>query len=114
MKPTVKRVLTLLALLTVLSTVVVGIRYELRKKAQKKREAAYASSLHFYTEELKIGMTRKEVEEYLRAKNTTFMRMCCVDFSGSRASLDDLTRIGQEDAPWFCSENNVYVAFHTL
>jgi len=111
MKPLVKRVLTLLAFLAVLSTVVVGIRYESKKKAQKKREVGYESSLRSYTQELKLGMTRKEVEGYFRAKNTKFMRMCCVDFGGSRASLDDLTRIGQEDAPWFCSESNVYIAF---
>ena len=111
MKPLVKRVLTLLAFLAVLSTVVVGIRYKLKEKAQKKREAAYESSLRSYRQELKPGMTRKEVEGYLKAKNTPLMRMCCVDSGGNRSSLDDLTRIGQEDAPWFCSENNVYIAF---
>ncbi len=27
------------------------------------------------------------------------------------AGYDDLVKIGQESAPWFCAENNVYVAF---
>jgi len=26
-------------------------------------------------------------------------------------SLDDITKVGQEDAPWFCSEHHVFVAF---
>ena len=111
MKPMVKRVLTLLALLAVLSTVVVGIRYKSKEKAQKEREAAYESSLHSYRQELKPGMTRKEVERYLKAKNAPLIQMCCVDSAGNRSAFDDLTRIGQEDAPWFCSENNVYIAF---
>ena len=39
--------------------------------------------------------------------------MCCVDTSHdySKIVYDDLTKIGQEDAPWFCSENAVYIAF---
>jgi len=26
-------------------------------------------------------------------------------------TYDDLVKIGQEKAPWFCSEHNVYIAF---
>lgn len=43
--------------------------------------------------------------------------MCCVaNFRGQYvnhqgAGYDDLVKIGQESAPWFCAENNVYVAF---
>jgi hypothetical protein len=38
--------------------------------------------------------------------------MCCVDTNEfSKGVYDELTKIGQEDAPWFCSEKNVYVAF---
>ena len=43
--------------------------------------------------------------------------MCCVgNFTGQYVSLvgtgsDDLVKIGEETAPWFCSESNVYVAF---
>jgi len=32
----------------------------------------------------------------------------------NRSSLDDLVKIGKEDAPWFCSENNVYIAFQFI
>ena len=53
------------------------------------------------------------MEDYLRAKNIAFQQMCCVDSSelATRASWDDLVKVGTEPAPWFCSENNVYVAF---
>jgi len=53
-------------------------------------------------------MTRKEVESYLRAKALGFQRMCCID---ERSAFADLVKIGSEDAPWYCSEQNIYVAF---
>jgi len=75
---------------------------------QKKREAAYQSALQAYAQELKPGMNRKDVENYLRAKGVGFRQMCCIEQWGAFA---DLVKIGQEKAPWFCSENYVYVAF---
>jgi hypothetical protein len=57
-------------------------------------------------------MTRKEVEDYLRARHINFRQMCCVDVKTfSKGVYDDLAQIGQEDAPWFCSEKNIYIAF---
>jgi hypothetical protein len=58
-------------------------------------------------------MTRKEVEDHLRAKNIEFSLMCCVDTKEefSKGVYDDLAKIGQEDAGWFCSQKNIYVAF---
>jgi hypothetical protein len=38
----------------------------LEKRAQEKREVAYESALRSYSEALRPGMTRKEVEDYLR------------------------------------------------
>jgi hypothetical protein len=38
--------------------------------------------------------------------------MCCAERADfAKGAYDDLVRIGQEDPPWFCNENNVYVAF---
>ncbi len=58
-------------------------------------------------------MTRKEVEDYFHLKNIDFMHTCCVDPAGTsqKHSWDDLVEIGKEAAPWFCSENNAYLAF---
>jgi len=45
--------------------------------------------------------------------------MCCVgvkEFSRGvyDDAYDDLVKIAQEDVPWVCSENNVYIAFQFL
>jgi len=58
-------------------------------------------------------MNRKEVEDYLRGRNAKFQQTCCVDSNetSKRHSWDDLIKVGEEDAPWYCSQHNVYVAF---
>jgi hypothetical protein len=64
-------------------------------------------------------MTRNQVEDYLSANNIPFRQMCCVskkEFSPGvyDEAYDDLVGIGQEDHPWFCRDNNVYIAFRFL
>jgi hypothetical protein len=105
--------LKLMFALLVLSILAAGTRYELKKQAQTGREAVYETKLRSYSEVLKPGMRRKEVESYLGEKNTTFTQMCCVDAEtlSERSSWDDLVKMGKDDAPWFCSENDVYIAF---
>ena len=82
-----------------------------------EREAQYQTVLAKYTSELKPGMSRDEVEQHLQIKGKPFKQMCCVaNFRGEHASFigsswDDLLKIGEESTPWFCSENNVYIAF---
>ena len=87
-----------------------------RRKAAE-REAQYQTLLAKYTSELKPGMSREQVEQYLQINGKRFSQMCCVaNFRGEHASFigsswDDLLKIGEERTPWFCSENNVYIAF---
>jgi hypothetical protein len=84
-----------------------AIGYGLKKRSDKKleeqkREALYRSALVAYSKDLKPGMTRKKVEDYLGAKATPF----------DRGAAADLVKIGQEASPaWFCSEVEVFVAF---
>jgi len=59
-------------------------------------------------------MARKEVEAYFHARNIDFVRTCCVSPTVRKHSLDDLVKIGKEPAPWFCRENNAYLAFLNL
>lgn len=108
-----KRVLLLILGLVAVGLFIFGIRNESSKRAQRRRQAGYQSVLRDYTQALKPGMNRKEVEDYLRAKDVTFRQTCCVDATESsrRHTWDDLTKIGEEDAPWYCSQHNVYVAF---
>lgn len=81
-------------------------------RARQQREAGYQSILRSYNERFKPGVTRKEVEKYLHAESIPFRQMCCVEIVvPSKDVYDDLTKIGQEEKPWFCSENNVYIAF---
>jgi hypothetical protein len=96
------------SILIVALVIAVGLFEHQRRKreAQKRREAGYELALHAYSQALRPGMSRKEVEDYLRAKSVPSLKMCCV---GGRNS--DLVKIGQEDATWFCREVNVYVAF---
>ncbi len=90
----------------------IGIRLEWKKQAREKREIGYQSALRSYSQVLKPGTTRKEVEDYLRTKNTQFSQMCCVDPREFRKGVwDDLTKVGEEDAPWYCSSDSVYIAF---
>jgi hypothetical protein len=62
-------------------------------------------------------MNRGQVERYLQTNGAQFRQMCCVaNFRGKYVSLkgagwDDLVKIAEESAPFFCSENNVYIAF---
>ena len=51
-------------------------------------------------------MSREQVEAILHVKNDQFQQICC-----DRGTYSDLVKIGHEDAPWYCSENNVYIAF---
>jgi hypothetical protein len=105
-----KRISWLLLILSVALTVA-GLRYALSNQSQRKREASYEAARTSYSQVLKPGMTRKETEKYLRDMNKSFQQMCCVNAKASKHSWDDLVKIGKEDAPWFCSQNNVYVAF---
>lgn len=110
-----KRWLLLIAALIAVALVAFGVRHVLEERAQRKREVAYAKILRSYSEVLGTGMTRKDVEEYLSTRNAPFRHMCCVDRKEfSRGVYDDLVKIGQEDAPWFCSEKNVYVALEFI
>jgi hypothetical protein len=108
-----KRLLIFALVVAVVLIIWLGVRSNLQEQAQKKRDRAYQAALRSFTEALKPGMTRKEVENYLRAKNLEVRQMCCVDpnESASRSTRDDLTKIGEEQAPFVCSAKNIYVAF---
>src|SRR5437870_5497043 len=104
-----KRWRLLVAILAVVALSALGLRHVLERRAQQRRDAAYQLALRAYEEVLRPGMTRKQVDDYLRAKSVELRLMCCVDPQESKSVWDELVKIGQEDAPWFCSENNVYV-----
>ena len=104
--PAIETPIVLFILILVVAPLIFfGVRYELKVRAetqaQAKREMAYQSTLRSYNQVLKPGMKRKTVEDYLRFNKTEFLRL----------SLDDLTKIGEEEPTWVCGRTGVYVKF---
>ena len=106
-EPAIETPIVLLILILVVAPLIFfGVRYEMKVRAetqaQAKRETTYQAALRSYNQILKPGVKRKEVEDYLRVNKTEFLQM----------SLDDLTKIGEEEPPWYCGTSSVYVKFH--
>jgi hypothetical protein len=101
----------ILGLLIVAAVVAEVVHYR-EGSAQEKRERMYRQIVESYSLLFTPGTTREQVEGYLHSRNIPIQHMCCVDFKAhSHDVFDDLVKIGQEKAPWFCSEKNIYVAF---
>ena len=99
-------VILLLSIVTLVSVAAVP-RY-LKWRGERRREAGYQATLSEYSRALKPGSTRKDVEQYLKAKGITFGRFCCVD---ERKGFATMLELGREDGPWYCSGIYVSVAF---
>ena len=78
------------------------MKVQAETQAQVKRESTYQAALRTYSQIIKPGMKRKEIEEYLRSNKIEF----------SKLSLDDITKIGEDVPSWFCGSSGVYVRFH--
>jgi hypothetical protein len=111
------KVSVIVAAAAVIATSLWFARHARDRHAALERERGYHNVLAQYTVELNPGMTREQVERYLRTDGKSFRQMCCVaNFKGEHVSLDragydDLVKIAQESAPFVCAENNVYIAF---
>ena len=88
---------------------VLGIISVIEKRGARKRQTEYEAVLKEYSGALKSGMTRREVESYLRLSGRPFRQMCCIRVP--RNAYADIVKIGEEKAPWYCNKYNVYVAF---
>ncbi len=105
-EPAIETPIVLLILILVVAPLIFfGVRYEMKVRAetqaQGKRETTYQAALRSYSQILKPGMKRKAVEDYLRFNKTEFLRL----------SLDDLTKIGEDEPTWVCGRTGVYVKF---
>lgn len=75
-----------------------------------RRNALYHRALKAYSDVLKPGMRRSEVEKhFIMSKYVSFNRECCV--GPKRGTFDDLVEIAHEPEGWFCQEQVVYAAF---
>ena len=79
----VKRWRLFIALLVAVAMTAFALRYLCEKRAQAKREITYEAVVNSYSKDLRPGMTRREVEDYLSASSTPFRHMCCVNVEGS-------------------------------
>lgn len=85
-----------------------GIQDLLDAKDRKKREIGYQAIAKSYSERLKPGLTRREVEAYLKANGTQFTQRC---YGGGDTACFDFVQIGHERVPWFCSDHFVEIQF---
>lgn len=97
----------LLIVAAIMVIAAVAARYGWKRELQQKREAGYQATVRAYSKDLRLGLTRTEVERYLGARHIGFFQMCCIL---GRSAYADLVKIGQEDAPWYCRENDVFIA----
>jgi hypothetical protein len=89
-----------------LSLVLVGVSLGALAGCVARRTKAAALS---YSQDLKPGMTRKDVEDYFRANKVEFSRGCCAGLN--ERTVDDLIEIGTQHFPVPCGDNTYYVAF---
>ena len=79
------------------------------ERERQTRHAFYESVLRSYTEKFKPGAVRAQVETYLRHDGKQIVHMCCMNTTHN--AYDSLTKIGEERAPWYCSEHGIYIGF---
>jgi hypothetical protein len=90
-----------------LSLILVGVSLGALAGCVARRSKA---ALLSYSQVLKPGMTRKDVEEYFRANKVQFSRTCRVEGS-YKQSYDDLIKIGTQHFPVPCGDESYYVTF---
>lgn len=74
-----------------------------------RRDAQYRAILKTYSDVLKPGMTRGEVENYfIMSRYVSFDKGCIRPNCGAYA---DLVEIGRENAGWVCQDQIVSAAF---
>jgi hypothetical protein len=100
---------SVVAILTLagLSSLIV-VRHETNAAAKKSREAEYQLALKTWSQRVKPGQTRGEVETEFRAHGTVYSQVMGA-FGGQ--GFADLVNVGKEDHPWYCGENVVDIVF---
>jgi hypothetical protein len=87
----------------------------IRQVKRKRRTAANAAAIHLalihYEQNLKPGLSRKEVKDYLQAHGVEFGERCC---NAPRDAFSILVRVGEEEVPWYCSSWPDYVSFEFI
>lgn len=88
--------------------IIVGITLMRRREhtVERKREAAYNAITAMYSRDLKPGITRAEVRQYIYAHGATPEG----DSEPDSPSWNDiLVRLGDQPPPWYCSRLVTYL-----
>ena len=93
----------------VIAMVLLRVQRRSRTAEVAAREARYAAAVYDYAHRFLPGSTRKQIEDSLRHEGTDFFHSCCM--GANHNASDTLVKIGEDPAPWFCSERYVYVGF---
>ncbi len=78
-----------------------------RREQKIRDEAAYQAIVRQYEKDLREGMSRAEVENYLEGRHVKATLICCV--AEYRGTYDEIVKVGVEGAPWYCTQIGVYV-----
>jgi hypothetical protein len=79
------------------------------QQAASQRQQIYESILQSYRASFRNGMTRAEVRDSLRTRSVQFGEICCLERGESET---EITEIGFETGPWYCTGYEIYVGFH--
>lgn len=98
--------------LIVATSLIVGgviFYWKFAERDEQKRRLEYQRITQHYSDVLKPGMTRAEVENLLRSRKQAFTRFCCVGKRqtpyADEVKLGEGTRKGQ----WPCTATNIYI-----
>jgi hypothetical protein len=106
-----RRFLFIFGLALALLAVGLIVRHVWEQRMQHKREVAYQTALQSYSATFRPGTARKDVEAQLKNRGVGFQQIWGpIDKQTASVPLD-LVQIGRESAPWYCSEQDVYIAF---
>ena len=80
-------------------------------RAGRARQALYQQAVKEFSDALKPGTARSEVESYLRSRDRKFSHVFGPGLSNSASDgAADLVKIGAEKAPPYCSGLDIFVA----
>lgn len=77
----------------------------------QRRESGYQETLRSYICTFPLATPRSDVETRLRTEGQAFHHSCCIRRAprGGEGAWDVMIPIGEESAPWYCSEHTIYI-----
>jgi hypothetical protein len=97
----------------------VGCAVRTPEQRTQHDDTHYKPALRPYVRDLKPGMTRNEIEDYLNSRNISFGHGCRAAMEQKTNApnqayyyaMDDWIELREEVRPWPCGTADVYIAF---